>query len=319
MFDARRPALRPRVRGALPRRPAAPGTIASPPGPEPSWNDCSAAGAWDRALQPVPGVGRPPLRRPHPRPVRAEGRLLRRRPTRGQLRPVRDRRHQHAALVAVDVEPRDVAVPGRSRTSANITVPSLVVQSLADRGVFPSDAHAIHDALAADGQGASSSCPGSTTSRPVAVTTWPTSSPRGSRRGPRVRSMAATLQARWPRRCPPTTTTRTAAAPGARTTASGTPPTSRWRASCPPTWPACTCATPRTRCTSRSGCYHPFDGDGMLHQIAFQRRASELPQPVRADRRLPRRAGGGRVALDRDARPTRAVEARGRAGAPGAG
>jgi pimeloyl-ACP methyl ester carboxylesterase len=31
-----------------------------------------------------------------------------------------------------------------------ITVPSLVVQSLADRGVFPSDAHAIHDALAAD-------------------------------------------------------------------------------------------------------------------------------------------------------------------------
>jgi pimeloyl-ACP methyl ester carboxylesterase len=30
-----------------------------------------------------------------------------------------------------------------------ITVPSLVVQSLGDRGVFPSDAHAIHDALAA--------------------------------------------------------------------------------------------------------------------------------------------------------------------------
>ena len=32
---------------------------------------------------------------------------------------------------------------------ARITVPSLVVQSLADRGVFPSDAHAIHHALAA--------------------------------------------------------------------------------------------------------------------------------------------------------------------------
>jgi pimeloyl-ACP methyl ester carboxylesterase len=31
-----------------------------------------------------------------------------------------------------------------------ITVPALVVQSLADRGVFPSDAHAIHDALASD-------------------------------------------------------------------------------------------------------------------------------------------------------------------------
>jgi hypothetical protein len=28
-----------------------------------------------------------------------------------------------------------------------ITVPALVVQSLADKGVFPSDAHAIHDAL----------------------------------------------------------------------------------------------------------------------------------------------------------------------------
>jgi pimeloyl-ACP methyl ester carboxylesterase len=33
---------------------------------------------------------------------------------------------------------------------ARITVPSLVVQSLADRGVFPSDARAIHDALATD-------------------------------------------------------------------------------------------------------------------------------------------------------------------------
>jgi len=33
---------------------------------------------------------------------------------------------------------------------ARITVPSLVVQSLADRGVFPSDAQAIHDALAAE-------------------------------------------------------------------------------------------------------------------------------------------------------------------------
>ncbi len=32
---------------------------------------------------------------------------------------------------------------------ARIAVPSLVVQSLADRGVFPSDARAIHDALAA--------------------------------------------------------------------------------------------------------------------------------------------------------------------------
>ena len=36
---------------------------------------------------------------------------------------------------------------------ARITVPSLVVQSLADRGVFPSDAHAIHDALGRRGQG----------------------------------------------------------------------------------------------------------------------------------------------------------------------
>lgn len=33
---------------------------------------------------------------------------------------------------------------------ARIRVPSLVVQSTADRGVFPSDAHAIHDALAAE-------------------------------------------------------------------------------------------------------------------------------------------------------------------------
>ncbi|WP_432427419.1 alpha/beta hydrolase [Salinilacustrithrix flava] len=33
---------------------------------------------------------------------------------------------------------------------AQIRVPSLVVQSTADRGVFPSDAHAIHEALAAE-------------------------------------------------------------------------------------------------------------------------------------------------------------------------
>jgi pimeloyl-ACP methyl ester carboxylesterase len=31
-----------------------------------------------------------------------------------------------------------------------IRIPSLVIQSMADTGVFPSDAHAIHDALAAD-------------------------------------------------------------------------------------------------------------------------------------------------------------------------
>lgn len=36
---------------------------------------------------------------------------------------------------------------------ANIMAPSLVVQSLADRGVFPSDAHAIHDSLAAEDKG----------------------------------------------------------------------------------------------------------------------------------------------------------------------
>ena len=30
-----------------------------------------------------------------------------------------------------------------------IRVPSLVIQSMADTGVFPSDAHAIHDAIAA--------------------------------------------------------------------------------------------------------------------------------------------------------------------------
>jgi len=33
---------------------------------------------------------------------------------------------------------------------SRVAVPSLVVQSTADRGVFPSDAHAIHDALGAD-------------------------------------------------------------------------------------------------------------------------------------------------------------------------
>ena len=56
-----------------------------------------------------------------------------------------------------------------------ITVPSLVVQSLADRGVFPSDAHAIHDALAADGQDPRAASPASTTSRTPARPRSPTS------------------------------------------------------------------------------------------------------------------------------------------------
>ena len=39
---------------------------------------------------------------------------------------------------------------GGSQHLPRVTVPSLVVQSLADRGVYPSDARAIHDALGAD-------------------------------------------------------------------------------------------------------------------------------------------------------------------------
>ena len=64
------------------------------------------------------------------------------------------------------------------------------------------------------------------------------------------------------------------------------------------------------------GRYHPFDGDGMLHQIAFARRPRQLPQPLRPHRRLPRRAGGGRVALGRHAASARAGQARRRLGRP---
>ena len=66
------------------------------------------------------------------------------------------------------------------------------------------------------------------------------------------------------------------------------------------------------------GMYHPFDGDGMLHSIRFEDGRRQLPQPLRPHRRLPRRAGRGAVAVDRHARPARALAARGRLGRAGA-
>ena len=67
------------------------------------------------------------------------------------------------------------------------------------------------------------------------------------------------------------------------------------------------------------GRYHPFDGDGMVHQIAFADGRATLPQPLRAHRRLPRRAGGRRVAVDRACSATPSSRSARTAGAPGAG
>ena len=51
-----------------------------------------------------------------------------------------------AADLAGDVEPGRVAVSRRPQVPA-VRVPALVVLPLAERGVFPSDASTIHDAL----------------------------------------------------------------------------------------------------------------------------------------------------------------------------
>ena len=101
-------------------------------------------------LQPAPGVGRPPVRRPHPRPLGPRRRLLRRRSPRRQLRAVRHRRHEHAALVALDVEPRDVAVPRRAAPRAHHGAVARRAVARRPRASSRATRTPIHDALAAD-------------------------------------------------------------------------------------------------------------------------------------------------------------------------
>jgi hypothetical protein len=50
--------------------------------------------------------------------------------------------------VVVDVEPATLALSRRA-APGGIKVPALVVQSMGDTGVFPSDARGIHEALGA--------------------------------------------------------------------------------------------------------------------------------------------------------------------------
>ena len=162
----------------------------------------AAAGAFDRTLQPAPRVGRPALRRPHPRPVGPPARLLRRRSASAPTTA----RSPSAARARCAPGCRCGASRRRSATGAphlaRITVPSLVVQSLADRGVFPSDAHAIHDALAAEDK-ALELLSGEHYFETEDGTRWPTSSRRGSRPGRRVVIMAATLRATVATTLPP--------------------------------------------------------------------------------------------------------------------
>ena len=62
---------------------------------------------------------------------------------------------------------------------------------------------------------------------------------------------------------------------------------------------ASTCATRRTRSTSRSGRYHPFDGDGMLHAMSFQDGQASYRNRFVRTKRLPGRAGGRQRAVGR--------------------
>ena len=73
----------------------------------------------------------------------------------------------------------------------------------------------------------------------------------------------------------------------------------------PTTSTASTCATARTRSSSRSGRYHWFDGDGMVHAVHFADGQRHLPQPLGPHRRLRARARGRRAALARDHRAVR--------------
>ena len=101
-----------------------------------------------------------------------------------------------------------------------------------------------------------------------------------------VNTVASTL--------PATTTIRTAPGRGAHTTVSGTPTTSRSRARSPPTSTGVYLRNTENPVHPSIGLYHPFDGDGMLHPIAFGGGAASYRNRfVRTDGFL-RRAGGRR-------------------------
>ena len=120
----------------------------------------------------------------------------------------------------------------------------------------------------------------------------------------------------WRRRCPPTTPTRTAAGPGGRTTASGTPTDLEVEGELPADLAGVYLRNTENPVHESIGLLPPLRRRRDAPPDRVPRRPGQLPQPVRAHRRLPRRAGGGRVAVDRDARPARALQARGRLGRP---
>ena len=118
------------------------------------------------------------------------------------------------------------------------------------------------------------------------------------------------------RRCPPTTSTRTAPAPGGRNTASGTPTTSTVEGELPADLSGRVPAQHREPGPPVDRPLPPLRRRRDAPPDRLPRRPGQLPEPVRAHRRLPRRAGRGRVALDGDARRARAVQAGRRLGRP---
>ena len=251
-------------------------------------------------LQPAPGVGRPALRRPHAstRPTARPG-CYAGDPTGGELRALRHRRHQHAPRLAVDVEPRDLAVPGRPAPGPD--------HGAVARGAVARRPGRVPERRPRDPRRArrrrtstSSWCRASTTSRRAGATRWPTSSPRGSRPGPRVVAMAATAagdrghDAAGRRPAPVPLRGLAAAAPrvGRRRPRGG------GRAA-RPTCPASTCATPRTRSTSRSAATTPSTATGCSTRSPSTTAGpatatgSSAPTGSSPSRRRPSRCGPG--------------------------
>ena len=156
-----------------------PATTASPRGRAAELERLQAGAGVGSRLQPAPGVGRPPLRRPHARPVGPSRRLLRRRSPRRQLRAVRHRRHEHAAVLAVDVEPRDVAVPRRPAPRAHHG--AVARRAVARRPRRLPERRPRHPRRAGRaGQDPRAASPASTTSRTPGPPRSPTSWPPGS-------------------------------------------------------------------------------------------------------------------------------------------
>ena len=284
--------VRPAPRSAVRRRRSSsatgprrwPATTASPRGSRAELERLGRGRRVGPRLQPAPGVGRPALRRPHPRPVR---------PPAPAATP--------ATRAAPTTARSPSAAPARSARGCRCGA------SRRRSAGAPRTSTASRCRRSSCSRSPTAACSRATPTR--STTRWPPTDktlelvpgehyfedrrPRRGRRPRRRLDRGADVgSSAWPRpcgrrcrrRCPPTTSTRTAPAPGGRAPRVGRRRPRRSRASSPTTCPGVYLRNTENPVHESIGRYHPFDGDGMLHQIAFHDgRASYRNRFVRTD------------------------------------